>query len=112
MTEEDHSLTMRVVLFSVNTNIMYTIISESQTGAYGLSMDFLLDSDGVMLAVDLRDYTGTIAPQFADVAVLLTYPDDLLWLLGGIEKPEYYSYVKTFKTYEDYCRYINQNTLS
>lgn len=91
---------------------MIKIISESQPGAYGLCIDYLLDTNAsdVMLGVDLRDYTGKITPQFADFAVLLTYADDLIWLLGGIEMPQHYGYVKSFKTYQDYCSWINQNT--
>ena len=91
---------------------MIKIISESQPGAYGLSIDYLFDTNGedVMLGVDLRDYTGKITPQFADAIVILTYADDLIWLFGGIEKPQYYGYVRTFKTYQEYCSWINQNT--
>lgn len=93
---------------------MFLLICESQPGENGLSIDYLFDTsdESVMVAVDLRDYRGRISPQFADNAVLLTYADDLLWLLGGEEKPEYYSYVRSFKTYQDYCSWFNNNTLS
>jgi hypothetical protein len=75
-------------------------------------MDFIYDTNAedVMVAVDLRDYKGLITPQFADSAVLLTYPDSLVWIFGAAEEPMYYSYVKRFETYDDYCSWVNQNT--
>ena len=92
---------------------MIRIISESQPGAYGLSIDYILDlaASDVIIAVDLRDFTGTITPQFSDAIVILTYADDLIWLFGGTEKPEYYGYVKTFKSYQEYCSWVNLNSL-
>lgn len=91
---------------------MYKIISESQPGAHGLSIDYLFDTreKEVLLAVDLRGYTGKISPQFSDAIVLLTYADDLIWLFGGIEEPQYYGYVKPFETYQEYCSWVNKNT--
>ena len=90
---------------------MIKIISESQPGAYGLSIDYILDltASDVMITVDLRYFTGTITPQFSDSAVILTYADDLIWLLGGTEQPHCYEYVKSFKTYQEYCSWVNQN---
>ena len=89
---------------------MIRIISESQSGAYG-PMDFLYDTtaEDVMVAVDIREYAGNINPQFANAAVLLTYPDDFAWLFGAADPPEYYTYIKTFKTYQDYCSWVNGN---
>ena len=75
-------------------------------------MDFLYDtnSQDTMVAVDIRDCKEPISPQYSDAAVLLTYPDAFAWLFGNAEIPEYYTYVKTFKTYGDYCSWINRNT--
>lgn len=76
-------------------------------------MDVLFDTtaEDVLIAFDLRDYRGTISPQYSSAAVVLIYPDDVAWLFGGLERPEYYGYTKSFKTYQDYCSWINQNTL-
>ena len=92
-------------------NHMIKIISNSQPGAYGLSIDYLLDGEEVMLGIDLRDFTGTTPHQFSDAIVILTYADDLIWLFGGLEKPQYYSYVRTFKSYQEYCSWVNLNSL-
>lgn len=91
---------------------MLKIISSCQPGAFG-PMDIILDTKegDVMVAVDLRDFEETITPQYSRAAVLLTYPDDFAWIFGGLEMPEYYSYIKVFNTYQDYCAWINQNTL-
>ena len=88
---------------------MIRIIS-TQPGAYG-PMDFLFDTtaEDVMVAVDIRECTESVNPQFSEVAVILTYPDDFPWLFGGVEMPDYYTYIKTFKTYQDYCSWINNN---
>lgn len=90
---------------------MIRIISESQPGAYG-PMDFIFDinAEDVMVAVDLREYDGPINPQYSNAAVLLTYPDDFAWLFGGAELPDHYTYIQIFKTYDDYCSWVNQNT--
>lgn len=92
---------------------MIKIISESQPGAFG-PMDVIqdLNAEDVMVAVDLRDYKGPISPQYSQAAVILTYPDDFAWIFGGAEEPEYYSYIKIFHTFQDYCSWINKNTLS
>lgn len=91
---------------------MLKLISQSQPGAFG-EMDFLYDqnAEDVLVAVDIRDYKETITPQLSGYSVLLTYPDDFAWIFEGLEMPEYYSYIKPFKTYQDYCTWINQNTL-
>ena len=90
---------------------MIRIISESQPGACG-PMDFIYDTNAedVMVAVDLRDYDGPINPQYSNAAVLLTYPDDFAWLFGGAELPEHYNYIRTFKTYSEYAKWVNLNT--
>ena len=86
------------------------MISESQPSNFG-PMDIFLDKsdDTVMVAVDVRDYKGSISPQYAKAAVLLTFPDDLAWLMLGLEAPENYTYVRSFATYNEYCSWINQN---
>lgn len=88
---------------------MIRIITESQIGAFG-AMDFLMDTttQEVFIAVDLREYTGAIAPQYATAVVLVLYPDDFAWVFAGTEKPEYYGYVKPFTSYAAFCSWINQ----
>ena len=90
---------------------MIRIISSDQPGNYG-PMDILYDTsdDTVMIALDVRDYEGGISPQYSEAAVLLTFPDDLVWLISGIEAPDNYTYVRSFPTYQDYCTWLNQNS--
>lgn len=73
-------------------------------------MDFLMDTttQEVFIAVDLREYTGAIAPQYATAVVLVLYPDDFAWVFAGTEKPEYYGYVKPFTSYAAFCSWLNQ----
>lgn len=91
---------------------MYLLLIESQPGNYG-PMDFLYDTNAedIMVAVDVRDFKGTISPQYSNAAVLLTYPDDFVWLFSGREEPQEYSYVKPFPTWADYCTWVNTNTI-
>ena len=76
-------------------------------------MDLLFDTADktVMVAVDVRSYTGNIEPQYCSAAVLLTYPDDLPWIFGNAVEDKQWSYVHPFYRYEDYCAWLNRNNL-
>lgn len=92
---------------------MYRILSQSQPSAFGPT-DFLLDLDSeeVLAAIDVRDYSGPINPQLADAMVIVLYPDDYAWIFGGLQQPDYSGYIKQFKRYDEYCSWFNKNTES
>lgn len=91
---------------------MILLLVNNQPGAFG-PMDILYDTvaDDIMVAVDIRDYKGPLNPQLSGAQVLVSYPDDFAWMFGlATEQPDYYGYLRMFN-YQDYCAWLNRNSI-